>query len=341
MLSWKEHLIFWVITLLFFATTIYAIGIPIERALYSKLFFLPFQLIGAYFMIFVLLGKLLYQNKYLKAILSFIVFIFLYSFLVYYVHDYYFRTAIVDGFTPPTFLEMVANFELLISYYMNFSLTSPLILVCIEFIMYQYKRIVEVEQLQIKKNEAELNLLKTQIHPNFLLSTLRNLEVLAKNNSEKSPLVVEKLSEVLDYILYKGQYENVRLEDEMKAIEDFVDLENIRFDGRCEIDLKLNTSDGNVLVSPLIIFSFLEYNFKQFTLQHIPFEKCIIEMKQVDGKLIIDVSNSMFQTNSFDGIYNYEIGKMTRQLEISYPGKYIIEEIKNEDAFKIKLEIDL
>jgi len=339
MLSKMEHLLFWVISLAFFALTVYATGTQVKGALYTKLFFLPFQIFGAYFMIYILLGRYLYKGKYLKAVIGFIIFIFLFSFLVYYLHDYYFRVAFVDGFKPPTFIEMLTNFEALIIYYMNRSLTIALLLVCVEFVTYQYKRIKEIEQLQLQKEEAEFNLLKSQMHPNFLLSTLRNLEVLTENEPEKAPTVIEKLSETLDYILYKGQYKQVKLEEEINAIKEYIDIENIRFDGKCDIKLSTDVTEKSVKVIPLVVFSFLEYNFKQYQKADIPFSSSAISINQNEDTLFVSVCNE------YDGlppkVSNYELIKMKRQLEISYPDQFNLSEKRKENQEYINLELSL
>jgi len=273
MLSKMEHLLFWVISLAFFALTVYATGTQVKGALYTKLFFLPFQIFGAYFMIYILLGRYLYKGKYLKAVIGFIIFIFLFSFLVYYLHDYYFRVAFVDGFKPPTFIEMLTNFEALIIYYMNRS------------------------------------------------------------------TVIEKLSETLDYILYKGQYKQVKLEEEINAIKEYIDIENIRFDGKCDIKLSTDVTEKSVKVIPLVVFSFLEYNFKQYQKADIPFSSSAISINQNEDTLFVSVCNE------YDGlppkVSNYELIKMKRQLEISYPDQFNLSEKRKENQEYINLELSL
>ena len=130
------------------------------------------------------------------------------------------------------------------------------------------------------------------------------------------------------------------LKDELDAIKDFVDLENIRFAEKCKIELK-SISDTELSVSPLIVFSYLEYNFKPYSLNDIPFQSCKIDMKQKGKKLIVQILNSNFVMKKNSDSCIYEIEKMRRQLEISYPQKYNIEEKKTSHKYSIKLEIDL
>ena len=71
-------------------------------------------------------------------------------------------------------------------------------------------RIQRVNQMLAKeKLEAELNFLKSQVHPHFLFNTLNNLYALTLKKSEQSPEVVLKLSEMLDYMLYQCNEEKI------------------------------------------------------------------------------------------------------------------------------------
>ena len=337
-LNWREHVMFWVVMILFSAMTIYVLGFDLKRAIYTKIFFLPFKIIGAYFMLYVLLGRYLYKHKYLKAIIGFIVFIFGFSFLVYYIHDYYFRTAFVPGFKPPTFMEMLRNFEALIIYYMNNSLLVPLILVCVEFVLYQYNKIIEVEQLQMQKNEAELNLLRNQINPEFLLATLRNLEDLTESESPKAPEVIERLSDTLDYILYQGQKESVNLLDEASAVEEYLELENIRLSEKTIIDIENNLSQSDVTISPMVIFSFVESNFKNWKENSIPYQKSIIRMDDRDG-ITIEIRNHFNRSNQRAIKELYNMQDLKRQMDIAYADKYQITTHLDESVFSIKLKL--
>ena len=57
------------------------------------------------------------------------------------------------------------------------------------------------KELSKQKLEAELKLLKMQIHPHFLFNTLNNLYALTLQKSDDAPKVVLKLSEILSYLL--------------------------------------------------------------------------------------------------------------------------------------------
>jgi sensor histidine kinase YesM len=61
------------------------------------------------------------------------------------------------------------------------------------------------EKLLKEKAELELRALKSRLNPHFLFNTLNNIYSLSLLDSEKTSESISRLSDILDYILYKGQ----------------------------------------------------------------------------------------------------------------------------------------
>jgi len=339
-LSVRFHIVFWLVMQIYFFYSMDLFGVPFERSLQSKLFFFPFQLIAAYFMLVVLLGRYLYKGQYVKAILGFIFFIFAFSYCAYFIYEYILSPAFNPEHKIPNLTTIILDVENLIAEFMRVIFLTPLILICLEFGVAQYKRMEDVQHLMAQKKAAELNLLKTQIHPGFLLSTLRNLEKLTKANDENGPIVIERLSVTLDYILYKGRQNKISLGEELEAVSDYIKLENIRFKNDTEINLNIEEVDDTKSISPLIIFSFLEFNFEGYSRENIPFSNCEILISEKENRLICDIINVKNDDKINNQVF-YEVEKMRRQLNISYPEKYDITSDDSKDYFKINLVIDL
>ncbi len=75
---------------------------------------------------------------------------------------------------------------------------------------------------ELKLKEAELKLLKAQIHPHFLFNTLNNLYGLTLEKSDDAPDLVLRLSEILDYILYRCDEKYVPLTEEISMIKNYL-----------------------------------------------------------------------------------------------------------------------
>ena len=74
----------------------------------------------------------------------------------------------------------------------------------------------ETEQLSKEKTKAELQLLKAQVHPHFLFNTLNNIYFFTLTNSAQAPVMIKKLSGLLNYILNECDQPLVPLEKEIK-----------------------------------------------------------------------------------------------------------------------------
>src|SRR5690606_26047619 len=107
-----------------------------------------------------------------------------------------------------------------------------------------------------------LSFLRSQVQPHFFFNTLNNLYALTLEKSEKAPETVLKLSELMSYVIYKGKQQFVNLSEEIEHINNYIDLENLRYGNKLEAKLSIS---GNILgkqIPPLILMPFVENSFK-------------------------------------------------------------------------------
>ena len=84
-----------------------------------------------------------------------------------------------------------------------------------------------LQEAEFKRVQAELAVLKSQVNPHFFFNTLNNLYALSLDKSNRVPDVILKLSELMRYVLDSSQKKTVPLEDELRFIGNFVELERI------------------------------------------------------------------------------------------------------------------
>ena len=108
-------------------------------------------------------------------------------------------------------------------------------------------------QLLKEKTAAELEALRSQINPHFLFNTLNSIYTLSLKKSDKAPEVVLKLSDMLDYLLYKCNADKVKLSHEIQLIKNYLFLQQIRFDKRVKIEFEIEGKiDQHMIFDPLI-----------------------------------------------------------------------------------------
>ncbi|MFI5138847.1 MAG: sensor histidine kinase, partial [Sphingobacteriales bacterium] len=89
--------------------------------------------------------------------------------------------------------------------------------------------------LENQRLSAELAFLKSQINPHFLFNSLNSIYSLAYQRSETTPEAILKLSEIMRYMLYECNDNKVPLAKELQYLQNFIDLQKIRFGNKAFI----------------------------------------------------------------------------------------------------------
>lgn len=115
---------------------------------------------------------------------------------------------------------------------------------------------------ELALREAELARLKTQMQPHFLFNTLNNLYGLTLERSDDAPEVVLRISEMLDYVLYRCDGALVPLRDEVEHLRTYLDLERLRYDERVSIQFRVEGDTLEGCIAPLLLTPLVENSFK-------------------------------------------------------------------------------
>ena len=199
----------------------------------------------------------------------------------------------------------------------------------------------EKEKVLVKeKLETELKFLKNQTNPHFLFNTLNNIYALARKKSDSTPDVVMKLSKMLRFMLYESGKPFITLAEEILLIEDYLDLEKIRYNSRLNIYFNKEVDDAQQAVSPLLLLPFVENAFKH-GVSETRFDSFVhIDLFLQQGKLRFQVSNSKEQAAAPGSDSHVGLGNLKRQLELMYR-RFDLELSQDDNCFTIELSIDL
>ncbi|UXP32406.1 histidine kinase [Reichenbachiella agarivorans] len=199
----------------------------------------------------------------------------------------------------------------------------------------------------VKTNlETELAFLKSQIQPHFFFNTLNNLYSLTLDKSDKAPYTVLKLSELMSYVIYDAKQKRVPLINEIKHIQNYLDLEMLRYGDKLEIDLAISGDIEGKRIPPVLLLPFIENSFKHGTKadsETIPID---ISLEVIDNMLTFSTENLRSKADTLDnGLENYKQGvgmtNTKRRLNLVYGDKHSMNIIETEDKYKIVLKIPL
>lgn len=197
------------------------------------------------------------------------------------------------------------------------------------------------EQLEKEKLANELKYLKAQINPHFLFNSLNNLYSFVLNQSPKAPELIMRLSAMLDYILYKSQKPTVALQEEITCIEDYVELEKIRYGDRLNVDMN-TTGDLNAPVAPLLFLSVVENAFKHGASGDTGQPEIKISIGNSTDKVTCCVWNTKSALpGELNDAYKEGIGlsNIKRQLQLTYPKQHQIKVREGEKDFEVIIDI--
>jgi two-component system, LytTR family, sensor kinase len=150
---------------------------------------------------------------------------------------------LVDLYTLTKF-----NFEMgwlsIISYISRAGPSFCGVFIMIKMLKTWYIKEKEKETLLNENLNAELQLLKAQVHPHFLFNTLNNIYSFILSNPPKARGLVRKLDKMLQYMINECEQPLVPLSKEINFIKDYLGLEKVRYGNRLDINVEI-TSDGS------------------------------------------------------------------------------------------------
>jgi two-component system LytT family sensor kinase len=119
------------------------------------------------------------------------------------------------------------------------------------------------EQLKALATQAELKALKAQINPHFLFNTLNTIAELVHADSDRAEATVERLAELFRYVLNGSERGLVPLEEELGFLDDYLEIERVRFGDRLRVTREIAPEALDLLVPSLVLQPLVEN-----TLQH-------------------------------------------------------------------------
>lgn len=197
------------------------------------------------------------------------------------------------------------------------------------------KKILENEKLT-----AELGFLKSQVHPHFLFNTLNNICSLARKKSEKTETALIKLSEFMRYMMDESKEDKVSLSKEIEYLQNYIELQRLRFTEGVKIDFKVMGDPTPVLLEPMLLIPFVENAFKHGI--GIQEESEIwIDLIVTRDKLIFTVRNQIhpYLGENLPDEHGIGLRNVKRRLELLYPDSHDLTITDDNNIYKVILEI--
>lgn len=197
-------------------------------------------------------------------------------------------------------------------------------------------------ELEISNKEAELNLLRAQLHPHFLFNTLNNL--LAMVNQEQNPKLtksIDTLSNLLRYVVYENLNPKVAIFKEIAFIKDYAELHLLRFEeDEIDFSIKIKGKNNQQKIESSILLSFVENAFKHGLQPEVSSYIHISINLENENQILFQITNSVHVDKVILDIGGYGLKAAKDRLELAYPNAYQLKIMKTANKYQVNLTLN-
>jgi len=336
----RHHVLFWSV---YFLLNILRWGNYFDDYLYSlktNIIGFPVHMILVYLNIIVLMPRFVYKRKYFMYIIFLIASLLLMVFMKFNLTFFLVSEniwpegpSVIHDFTFSYAIDMMIGELYVITFVTAIKITMDW--------LEEQKRVAALEKMQ---SDTELLFLRSQISPHFFFNTLNNIYSLSIEKSEKTPRIILKLSELMRYLLYETKTKRQSLEKEIICIQNYLDLERIRYGELLKINMNISGDILDKKIAPILLLSFVENAFKHGANKNIGNVTIDIDFKIVNNFLFFTISNPISEITKHKLLINHSGGiglnNVKKRLALGYDSDEYDLKIDNEDKlFTVKLKI--
>ena len=204
-----------------------------------------------------------------------------------------------------------------------------------------YQKLQLQQQLKNQRLEAELKFLKAQVNPHFLFNALNNIYSLAFTQSEMTAPVIMKLSEMMRYMLYECKAERVPLKSEIKYLENFIELQQLKTPDLQQINFQFEGQIEKVNIPPLLFVPLFENAFKHGNLEQTKEGWLKANLKIVENRLVFNIQNSIGTNTKKDTVGGIGLENIQQRLELLFPEEYVFRVNNEGNTFEVMVSLPL
>lgn len=253
---WMAHIIYWLWVLV--AGTLMTVKVPITPSVLFNHFLLENLLIAIFYYIYCLI-LIPYYFKRNHNLLFWVLVIG--SYLLFTALDIWFTGTFVTFYSENP-LNSDLSFWDKYSYSLGGYLLNFMVFSMMLFFMEKNEESHTLLELENEKKEIEqvkLDLLKTNISPDFLMRSLKQLKQSAISEDKNAPEAILTFSDLLRYRLYWGRQQHTPLHEELQALNNFIHFIALNhFKHNLNVSLNVQGEVAEQKIAPLSLINILE-----------------------------------------------------------------------------------
>jgi LytS/YehU family sensor histidine kinase len=212
---------------------------------------------------------------------------------------------------------------------------------------WQSKREEEENALKAESSarEAELKMLRYQLNPHFLFNSLNSASALISENPPRAEKMLGELSDFLRYSLINTKTNTVALRDEIEALKNYLNIEQVRFEEKLQVNFDIAPEAENFPLPNFLLHPLVE-NAVKYGMQTSKLPLQIeIKAEKTGNKLFIEISNSgkWYSANGKNPQNNgMQVGieNVKKRLRQVFPDRHLFQTFERDNKVYVSLEID-
>lgn len=217
---------------------------------------------------------------------------------------------------------LIASIAMSIINLTSIMLVWSLIYFAIHYFENSKKAEIEALIFEAAVKDFELKTLKAQLNPHFMFNAMNSIRALIEEDPQNAKDAITKLSNIMRYTLRIERTETVPLSDELKTIQDYLDLEKIRFEERLQYNISSTPSADRVEIPPMMVQTLVENGIKHGISKLTGGGEVDITASTDESTLIIQIrNNGQFNETALKISQGFGISNTKQRLSLLYGEK--------------------
>ena len=196
------------------------------------------------------------------------------------------------------------------------------------------KHLAKLKEQSLKQ---ELDYLRYQINPHFIMNTLNNIHALVDIDPEQAKDSIVDMSRMMRYLLYDSDNHYVSLDNAVTFMKKYLNLMKLRYTDLVNINLDVpDNSHEDILLAPLVFIPFVENAFKHGVSYDKP-STINIGIEKKDGRLLFHCHNT--KSNAKHEYGGVGLNNVTKRLELIYGTDYRLDITDEDNSYDVLLSL--
>ena len=330
-----DHILFWTITVLFYAHVRYDLVSRVGFSHYLLDIVIRNGLIAAacYVNIYYLSPNYLKKKLYLRYLTTVLLCLISCTVLQNIHHEWLYGIVMNDTNKQSFLNNTYYNFSVAL-FYMVFTMA-------LDTSKQWFWQQVTLKRIQMENLQTELRYLKAQMNPHFLFNSINTIYFQIDKKNSEARASLQKFAELLRYQLYECNEDTISIEKEIEYLKSYIDLQRLRKNSNHSINFNAGEDVKGFALAPLLLLPFVENAFKHLSNFDDQPNLVNVNLDRQNGHFEFKVSNSKNNTETLKNHNGIGLKNVQRRLELLYANRYSLAIDNNDQYYFVTLKIQL